>query len=1309
MSFISFGNTMSLIDAATPSAGAWTVAYDIDGVLKQKDEFGVITPIGGGPTGGMGSTPSLSQVLEVGNNAGPYSIGMNDGSSIYSNSGSLLLDSGNTTLESTSITGNSSLVLRPNDSSYILSTDLVTGSYSSIQIYPGNGTTTLPYINFLSGDSTNYTVVTQNSLNYSVSLIDATLLDNVKIIESGSTYDTGSQNKAYVHINTFNSTTNNGIQNSVIIGGSNMTASQNNTVYLGNNVNINNEYTLPNIDGVVNQVLKTDGNGNVGWIDVTTSASNGLQVVSNEVILGGTLSQNTTIDGSNYNLSIDGLNRLSFTASSFINSQVYPSTDYSSTQFSDGYSFYANAIFGSSTYSQIYLDYNSLTIESIDGLVGGVSIRIFNTDQNGNDGSIDNRLIITDDVYQKGAVYDDDYSSNFTTYSLVTKGYVDSVAAAQTGTSGTSGYDGTSGTSGYNGTSGTSGYDGTSGTSGFNGTSGTSGFGTSGTSGVQGIPGETLSPLGVESDYSSMTQSRGTSYSIPTPNPLDVYIVQDTSHLWIYDTSSGAANSEGWVDMGPIQGPQGLPGTNGTSGSSGVSGNDSSNSGRWIFNNAIAPPSNPGSTYFIVDDYDLSNTSQISISSTSSTNLLYSEWLKEITLTNTSVLLKIIEVGNTLISGIYYVYPNDVTWGLDYTDIILGSSNLIGGGLMTNGKEYSISFVINGDSGTSGSNGTSGTSGLEGTSGTSGLEGTSGTSAVGTSGTSGLTGTSGTSGTGTSGTSGLTGTSGTSGLEGTSGTSGLEGTSGTSGLEGTSGTSGLTGTSGTSGLTGTSGTSGTGTSGTSGLTGTSGTSGLTGTSGTSGLTGTSGTSGLTGTSGTSGINGTSGTSGFNGTNGTSGSSGTSGLTGTSGTSGAKGDPGESLTALGVELNYSSMTQSHGTSYSVVPPNNLDAYILQDTSHFWIYNPSSLASNSEGWVDMGELQGPQGIQGNNGTSGTSGLTGTSGTSGINGTSGTSGINGTSGTSGLTGTSGTSGLTGTSGTSGLTGTSGTSGLTGTSGTSGLTGTSGTSGLTGTAGTSGRTGTSGTSGLTGTSGTSGLAGTSGTSGSTGTAGTSGRTGTSGTSGLTGTSGTSGLTGTSGTSGFTGTSGTSGLAGTSGTSGISGTAGTSGRNGTSGTSGLTGTSGTSGFNGTNGTSGTGTSGTSGLTGTSGTSATGTSGTSGVNGTSGTSGTRGTSGTSGLTGTSGTSGLNGTNGTSGTGTSGTSGSGIGKYTATQSFTGGVTYSIAHNLNTQAILFNMWDETTGELIVPEVKKTSVNAIDVRSSVTIVNGRVVIIS
>ncbi len=151
MSFLYFGATLSLIDAATPSTGAWVVAYDSDGVLKQKDEFGVITSIGGGPTGGMGSTPSLSQVLEIGNNAGTYSIEMTDGSSIYSNSGYLLLDSEYTILESTSgipltLTGVSNLILRPNSTSRLNSEDLVTGSYSVIEINPGTASN-LPFIN----------------------------------------------------------------------------------------------------------------------------------------------------------------------------------------------------------------------------------------------------------------------------------------------------------------------------------------------------------------------------------------------------------------------------------------------------------------------------------------------------------------------------------------------------------------------------------------------------------------------------------------------------------------------------------------------------------------------------------------------------------------------------------------------------------------------------------------------------------------------------------------------------------------------------------------------------------------------------------------------------------------------------------------------------------------------------------------------------------------------------------------------------------------------------------------------------------
>ena len=67
MSFLYFGATLSLIDAATPSTGSWVVAYDSDGVLKQKDEFGVITKIGGGSS-------NLAATLAQGNHTGTYSV-----------------------------------------------------------------------------------------------------------------------------------------------------------------------------------------------------------------------------------------------------------------------------------------------------------------------------------------------------------------------------------------------------------------------------------------------------------------------------------------------------------------------------------------------------------------------------------------------------------------------------------------------------------------------------------------------------------------------------------------------------------------------------------------------------------------------------------------------------------------------------------------------------------------------------------------------------------------------------------------------------------------------------------------------------------------------------------------------------------------------------------------------------------------------------------------------------------------------------------------------------------------------------------
>ena len=79
-------------------------------------------------------------------------------------------------------------------------------------------------------------------------------------------------NSGIVYISTKLSSASASVVNSVVIGGQSLKASQSNTVYLGNNVNINNAYTLPSVDGISGYVLKTDGSGNVSW-DVANSTS----------------------------------------------------------------------------------------------------------------------------------------------------------------------------------------------------------------------------------------------------------------------------------------------------------------------------------------------------------------------------------------------------------------------------------------------------------------------------------------------------------------------------------------------------------------------------------------------------------------------------------------------------------------------------------------------------------------------------------------------------------------------------------------------------------------------------------------------------------------------------------------------------------------------------------------------------------------------------------------------------------------------------------------------------------------------------
>ena len=263
MAQVIFNNRIDMVTtAATPSVDGYTVGYDIDGIIKQKDSAGVVTPLC------ELSSQNLIQTLNLGNDSGIYSIMMGTGTSIYSSNstGRIKLDhNGSVFIYATSsATGTSSIHLS-NKSIGIFSS--FQNDYGSLSL---SGNTYSVEI----GSATNSMSVKQSNSKFWIDDkdIDAASEDTIRILEIGSSYDGDTvDNKAYVHINSKNASTNTGVKNSVVIGGSYLTASVSETVYLGNSVNINNKYTLPNTDGTADQYLKTDGSGTVVWDDMVST------------------------------------------------------------------------------------------------------------------------------------------------------------------------------------------------------------------------------------------------------------------------------------------------------------------------------------------------------------------------------------------------------------------------------------------------------------------------------------------------------------------------------------------------------------------------------------------------------------------------------------------------------------------------------------------------------------------------------------------------------------------------------------------------------------------------------------------------------------------------------------------------------------------------------------------------------------------------------------------------------------------------------------------------------------------------------
>ena len=168
------------------------------------------------------------------------------------------------------------------------------------------------------------------------------------------------------------------------------------------------------------------GGGTYGVLNIDVEIGNGLQFVTNSIYIGGTLSQDTFIDGDLYNFEISNATNISLSASGFIDGYVTDLSGYFGETYLDSNIFDAKVgtVYGN-TYSRLNIQNHTLTLQSYTEIGDESTFGLYLNGYSIGDGSTDNILVINDDISQKGLVYTNDYTANFTTYSLVTKGYVD--------------------------------------------------------------------------------------------------------------------------------------------------------------------------------------------------------------------------------------------------------------------------------------------------------------------------------------------------------------------------------------------------------------------------------------------------------------------------------------------------------------------------------------------------------------------------------------------------------------------------------------------------------------------------------------------------------------------------------------------------------------------------------------------------------------------------------------------------------------------------------------------------------------------
>ena len=291
------------------------------------------------------------------------------------------------------------------------------------------------------------------------------------------------------------------------------------------------------------------------------------------------------------------------------------------------------------------------------------------------------------------------------------------------------------------------------------------------------------------------------------------------------------------------------------------------------------------------------------------------------------------------------------------------------------------------------------------------------------------------------------GIQGIQGIQGEQGPTGPKGETGPQGIQGVRGPAGAAGEKGDTGAKGAKGDTGpqgpVGPQGEQGIRGVQGIKGETGPQGPQGPQGPAGAAGEKGDTGAKGAKGDTGPQGPVGPQGEQGIQGVQGIkgeTGPQGPQGPAGANGKDGTSLHIEDTYDTLAALK----NAIPAGDANMYYVREDGNCYIWS-----EQTEDWVSVGPLRGPQGPQGPAGAQGETGPQGPQGEQGVQGIRGIQGPKGDPGETGPQGPQGETGPTGPKGDpgeQGIQGPKGDTGETGPQGKQGIQGPQGKQGIQG-----------------------------------------------------------------------------------------------------------------------------------------------------------------------------------------------------------------------------------------------------------------------